>query len=96
MPVGGLAGVISEKERFLNEQSKDTVMQKEAGVRPSGLSMLTSEELINFQGQCLGIVDGKVKIADKDADKVLRELIQLKSADKVFTCVPNVKATLVK
>lgn len=86
----------AKKESFLNESSPVIGMQKKAGVRPSGLSMLSSKELTKYQGHCLGIVEGKIKFVGKEANKVLRDLLQIKSRDKVFTCVPNLKATMVK
>ncbi|MBI3037251.1 hypothetical protein HYY73_05910 [Candidatus Woesearchaeota archaeon] len=70
--------------------------KEEVVLRPSGLSMLSQDELVEYQGKCLGIVEGKVKFSDADADKVLRGLMSVKSEDKVFTCVPNIKATMVK
>ena len=82
---------------FLKKVSQDTNMaEKEVAVRPSGLSVLTQEEMIEYEGQCLGIVDGKVKFHDKDANTIVKQLLAEKSLDKVFTSIPLSNITLVK
>ncbi len=85
------------KKRFLNKVLQDKTMQeKEVAVRPSGLSVLKPEEMIEYEGQCLGIVDGKVKFHDKDANKIVKALLAEKSPDKVFTSIPRSNIALVK
>lgn len=72
-------------------------MQKEEVVsRPSGLSVLTPEELVKYEGKCLGIVDGKVKFKSDDANEVVKALLAEKSSDKVFTSIPRSNVVLVK
>lgn len=98
MCVGGVYAQMGlEKKRFLKHNSQSRGMaEKEVAVRPSGLSVLKPEELVDYEGQCLGIVEGKVKFHGTNAEKVLKELIQCKSEDKVFTSVPKSNVTLVK
>lgn len=71
------------------------MVQKEVA-HPSGLSMLKPEEMIENEGMCLGIVDGKIKFRDKDANTVVKALLAEKSSDKVFTSVPRSNIALVK
>ena len=85
------------KKRFLNKAFPDRAMQKkEEMIRPSGLSVLSSEELVRYEGKCLGIVNGKVKFVDTDANKVVKSLLSEKSHDKVFTSIPLSNIALVK
>lgn len=72
------------------------MQEKEVAVRPSGLSVLKPEEMLEYEGQCLGIVDGKVKFHDKDANKIVKALLAEKSPDKVFTSIPRSNIALVK
>ena len=71
-------------------------MLKKEGVGASGLSHLSKQELKNYQGKCLGIVNGKVKFVNRVATKVLEQLKEVESEDKIFTCVPKSNITLVK
>ena len=97
VPVGGLAGMISKKERLLNDSYADiTMREKEVVFRPSGLSVLTKEEFKEYEGKCLGIVDGKVKYHGTNVAKVIKALLAEKTSDKVFTSVPKSNIALVK
>ena len=85
------------KKRFLNKVFQDgTMREKEGVVRPSGLSVLKPEEMIEYEGQCLGIVDGRIKFHGKDANEIVKALIAEKSSDKVFTSIPRSNIALVK
>ena len=89
--------MIGKKESFLKDTYKDRTMQKEAVVaRPSGLSVLTHEEFVKYEGKCLGIVDGKVKFHSDNANEVVKALLAEKSSDKVFTSIPRSNVVLVK
>ena len=88
--------MIGKKESFLKDTYEDRTMQKEAGLRPSGLSVLTHEELVKYEGKCLGIVDGKVKFHSDNANEVVKALLAEKSSDKVFTSIPRSNVVLVK
>ena len=72
------------------------MQEKEVAVRPSGLSVLTPEEMVEYEGQCLGIVNGKVKFVSKDVNTVIKALLAEKTRDKVFTSIPRSDIALVK
>lgn len=85
------------KERLLKQDSPNRSMaEKEVAKRPSGLSTLTPEEMVEYEGQCLGIVNGKVKFVSKDANTVIKALLAEKTQDKVFTSIPRSDIALVK
>ncbi len=89
--------VWSKMERFLCNNPGDGIMpKKEEVVRPSGLSVLKPEEMVEYEGQCLGIVEGKVKYHGTDAAKVIKALLAEKTTDKVFTSIPKSNLALVK
>ncbi len=62
----------------------------------SGLSFLTDKQLIELEGQCVAIVDGKVAYNHTNPERVLSEMKKIKGKEKIFTCVPDSKITLVK
>ncbi len=85
------------KERFLKQNSPNRSMaEKEVAMRPSGLSVLSPEQLVEYEGKCLGIVNGKVKFVNEDANTVVKALLAEKSPDKVFTSIPLSNVALVK
>ena len=85
------------KKRFLNKAFPNRTMQeKEVAVRPSGLSVLTPEEMVEYEGKCLGIVNGNVKFVSKDANAIIKALLAEKAQDKVFTSIPRSDIALVK
>ena len=88
--------MVSKKESFLKDSYAGRSMKKEAGMRPSGLSVLTHEEFVKYEGKCLGIVDGKVKFHSDNANEVVKALLAEKSSDKVFTSIPRSNVVLVK
>ena len=89
--------MIGKKESFLKVTYEGRTMQKEAVVaRPSGLSQLKPEELTKYEGQCLGIVKGKVKYHGTNVAEVIKALLAEKTSDKVFTSIPKSNLALVK
>lgn len=72
------------------------MVEKEVTMRPSGLSVLSPEQLVEYEGKCLGIVNGKVKFINEDANVVVKAILAEKSSDKVFTSIPRSNVALVK
>lgn len=85
------------KKRFLNEKAQDRAMHKKEGQSAMpGIAGLSQRQLKEYEGKCVGIVDGKAVFAHEKAARVLEELNKYTSPDKVFTCVPRGNVTLVK
>ena len=90
--------LIEKSETLINDETqKRPMLTKDVrhDVRP-GISYLSEGQMKRYDGFCLGIVDGKVKFHSKSAAVVLKKLSGVKSTNKVFTCVPNSKISLVK
>ena len=93
----GVTHMVFEKKRFLNEKAQDSAMHKKEGQSAMpGIASLSQRQLKEYEGKCVGIVDGKAVFAHEKAAKVLEELNKYVSPDKVFTCVPKGNVTLVK
>ncbi|HLD96773.1 MAG TPA: hypothetical protein VI934_00335 [Candidatus Nanoarchaeia archaeon] len=89
--------MVGGKKMFLKAAYSGTAMHKKEGKSAlAGISYLTHDELREFEGKCVGIVDGKAVFAHEKAARVLEELNKFKSSDKVFTSVPRGNVTLVK
>lgn len=86
-----------KKERFIYDKSEKRGMHKKEVISAaSGLSHLSYKQLKDYQGKCVGIVDGEAKFVNKNPVKVLEELKKVESNNKIFTCVPKGGVTLVK
>ncbi len=87
---------IHEAERFIKGKIHKGYMAAKEASYVSGLSFLSDREMINLEGQCVAVVDGKVAYSHTSPERVLAEMKKLKGKEKIFTCVPDSKATLVK
>ena len=51
-------------------------------------------DTIKYAGKCIGLVDGKITFTNKDPEKVISKLKNIKNKEIGFICIPSTKNTM--